>query len=166
MIKSIYNYSRTIRYPISYISKISKVKKAYDDFLTKNQREPNSEELMNLTNLTQRQYNSTIMDKSYCQSLDTPISSDGEMTVEDVLVYEDNNRDPFTRDSVKNCLKILNSREKLVITKFYGLEDGKEWTIKEIAEELNLGEERVRQLRKNAIKKLKERCGNILKNLL
>ena len=167
ILKAIYNTGRTIRYPITYISKITKVKKAYDNFLSKYQREPTDDELLNLTNFTQKQYNSTVMDKSYCQSLDTPVTDDGKTTVEDLL-SEDiiPFTDVFTKDSINNSLKILNEREYKVISEFYGLDGNQERSIKDIAKELHLGDERVRQIRKAAIKKLKSRCGKTLKTLL
>ena len=167
ILKAIYNTGRTIRYPITYISKITKVKKAYDNFLSKYQREPTDDELLNLTNFTQKQYNSTVMDKSYCQSLDTPVTDDGKTTVEDLL-SEDiiPFTDVFTKDSINNSLKILNEREYKVISEFYGLDGHQERSIKDIAKELHLGDERVRQIRKAAIKKLKSRCGKTLKTLL
>lgn len=167
IISAIYNTGRTIRYPITYITKITKVKKAYDDFLKKHQRPPTDEELIKLTNLTQKQYNSTIMNKSYCQSIDTPITEDGKTTVEDVLVEEKSSiTDTFTKEAISNALKILNQREYKVITEFYGLEGNTERSIKEIAKEMGLCDERIRQLRKNAIKKLNKRCGKTLKTLL
>lgn len=166
IIKALYNNGRTIRYPVTYITKITKVKKAYDDFITKNQRDPSDEELIELTNLTQKQYNSVIMDKSYCQSLDTPLN-DGNTTLEDtisesIIPFSDT----FTIDAINDSLKILNPREKKVITEYYGLNGVPERTIKEIAKEMNLSDERVRQLRKNSIKKLQQRRSNILKTLL
>lgn len=165
IIKAIYNNGRTIRYPITYISKITKVKKAYNDFVTKNSREPTEEELINLTNLTQKQYDSVIMDKSYCQSLDTPVSEDGKVTLQETI--PDNQRDVediFVKDSISKCLKVLNPKEYKVITEFYGIDGKPETTIKDIAKEMGLGDERIRQIRKSAIKKLKDRCGNILIN--
>jgi RNA polymerase primary sigma factor len=167
IIKAIYNTGRTIRYPITYISKITKVKKAYEDFLSANQREPTDEELIQLTNLTQKQYDSTILDKSYCQSIDTPITDDGKTTVEDTLADTIIPfTDTFTKETISSALKILNSREYKVITEYYGLEGKYEKSIKDIAKELGLGDERVRQIRKAAVKKLNKRCGNILKTLL
>lgn len=167
IIRALYNTGRTIRYPITYISKITKVKKAYDDFLSRNQREPSDEELIELTNLTQKQYNSVIMDKSYCQSIDTPITDDGKTTVEDTLTEETKPfTDTFTKDSISIALKTLNSREYKVISEFYGLEGNVEKSIKDIAKEMNLGDERIRQIRKGAIKKLEKRCGKTLKTLL
>ena len=167
ILRAIYNTGRTIRYPITYISKITKVKKAYDDFLTKYQRTPTDEELIKLTNLTQKQYNSTVIDKSYCQSIDSPITDDGKTTVEDILTEEISPFvDIFTKDTIKDVLKVLNSREYKVITEFYGLDGQIEKSIKEIAKEMNLGDERIRQIRKGAIKKLEKRCGKTLKTLL
>ena len=167
ILKEIYNTGRTIRYPITYISKITKVKRAYESFITKYQREPTEEELINLTNLTQKQYDSAIMNKSYCQSIDTPITDDGVNTLEDILSEEVNPfSDTFTKDTISLALKCLNKREYKVITEFYGLNGIEERPIKDIAKEMNLGDERIRQIRKGAIKKLEKKFGKTLKTLL
>lgn len=166
IIKSIYNTGRTIRYPITYISKLNKVRKIYDEYLSKYQREPTEEEILNLTDLTSKQYDSVINDKSYCLSLDTPLNDDSKNTIEDVIPEQEKPyTDFFTKETISQCLKVLNSREYKVITEFYGL-NGEEKCIKDIAEEMNLGDERVRQIRKSAIKKLQQRCKNSLKLLL
>ena len=167
IMKSIYNTGRTIRYPITYISIITKVKKIYNDFISKNQREPTEEELIKLSNITQKQYDSVILNKSYCQSLDTPITEDGKSSIEDIIPEEVNPlSDLFTKESILNSLKVLNPREYKVITEYYGLNGNYEKTIKEIAKEMNLGDERIRQIRKEAVKKLNKRCGKTLKTLL
>ena len=167
ILKEIYNTGRTIRYPITYIGKITKVKKAYEKFLCENQRDPTDEELIELANITQRQYDSVVMDKSYCQSIDTPLTEDGNTTLEDVLAETSNSySDSFTKDAISQALKCLNAREYKVITEFYGLEGQEERPIKDIAKEMGLGDERVRQLRKSAVKKLQQKKGNILKTLL
>ena len=43
------------------------------------------EELIQIANITQKQYDSVILDKSYCQSLDTPITDDSSTKLEDVV---------------------------------------------------------------------------------
>ena len=167
ILKEIYNTGRTIRYPITYISKITKVKKAYEEFVTKYQKEPTDEELIKLANITQKQYDSVIMDKSYCMSIDTPITEDGSATISDILADTITPfTDSFTKDSISKALKYLNSREYKVISEFYGLDGKYERPIKEIAKEMNLGDERIRQIRKGALKKLEKRCGKTLKTLL
>ena len=167
IMKAIYNTGRTIRYPITYISMITKVKKAYNEFLSKYQREPTEEELIKMTNITEKQYNSVILNKSYCQSIDTPITEDGKSSVEDILTEEVKPfSDFFTKEAILDSLKVLNPREYKVVTEYYGLGGISERSIKEIAKEMNLGDERIRQLRKEAIKKLSKRCGKTLKTLL
>lgn len=167
IMKELYNTGRTIRYPITYISNITKVKKAYDQFLAKNHREPTEEELINLTNITQKQYSSVVLNKSYCQSLDIPVAEGSNLTLEDTLAEsQDPFKDTFTKETISKVLKCLNEREYKVITEFYGLEGQHERAIKEIAKEMELGDERVRQIRKSAIKKLKQRCGKTLMTLL
>lgn len=168
IIKALYNHGRTIRYPVTYISKITKVKKAYEKFVDENGREPSDDELINLTNLTQKQYKSTIMDRSYCQSLDMVVTDDNKLTLEDILPDESISfTDVFAREYIEESINlILNDREKFVINRYYGLNGCKEETIKEIAKELNLGEERVRQIRKNSIAKLKKRKEKTFKTLL
>ena len=167
ILKEIYNTGRTIRYPITYIGKITKVKRAYEKFLGENQREPTDDELIELANITQKQYDSVVMDKSYCQSIDTPLTDDGNTTLEDILPEtSDSFSDIFTKDAISKALKCLNAREYKVITEFYGLEGEYERPIKDIAKEMGLGDERVRQLRKSAVKKLQQKKGNILRTLL
>ena len=167
ILRAIYNTGRTIRYPITYISKITKVKKAYENFVLEYQREPTEEELIKLANISQKQYNSVIMDKSYCQSFDTPISENKNITIGDTIAEQTSPfTDTFTKEAVSKSLSCLNSREYKVITEYYGLEGQEEKPIKEIAKEMNLGDERVRQIRKGAIKKLLQKKGKTLKTLL
>jgi len=167
ILREIYNTGRTIRYPITYISNIVKVKKAYENFVTKNQRDPTDEELISLANVTQKQYTSVVLDKSYCQSIDTPVTDDGKTTLEDILTeYPTSIVDNFTKDTIAKTLTCLNDREYKVITEFYGLNGINERPIKDIAKEMGLGDERVRQIRKGAIKKLKKRYGKTLETLL
>lgn len=167
IIRELYNTGRTIRYPITYICKVSKVKKAYDNFVKEYNRDPTEEELINLTNLTQKQYNSVVMNKSSCVSLDTPVTEDEKTTLEEILSNDIIPfSDVFTSDTINKCLKVLNAREYKVISEYYGLNGRAERTIKEISKEIGLGEERIRQIRKGAIKKLKHKKGKTLETLL
>jgi RNA polymerase primary sigma factor len=158
ILKEIYNTGRTVRYPITFISKITKVKKAYDKFINENEREPTDDELLNLTNLTQKQYDKVILNKSYCQSLDTPLYED--VKLEDTIPDSEVDQD-FTTDAILNCISHLNAREQKVIKEYFGIGCPAK-KVQEIAEELRLGPERVRQIRKEAIKKL-GKFKNILK---
>lgn len=167
ILKEIYNTGRTIRYPITYITNITKVKKAYEKFVLENNKEPTEEELIDIANVTKKQYDSVVLNKSYCQSIDSPINENGNTTLENILTESIVPfSDVFVKDTISKSLNCLNPREYKVITEFYGLNGECERTIKDIAKEMNLGDERVRQIRKAAIKKLEKRCGKVLKTLL
>lgn len=152
ILKEIYNNGRTVRYPITFISRVYKVKKACEKFSRENGREPTDDELLDLTNLTQKQYDKTILDKSYCQSLDTPLYED--IKLQDVIPNNEGEED-FIQDALLKCLETLNSREKKIIKEYFGIGCPAR-KIQEIAEDLKLGPERIRQLKKSALEKLKK----------
>lgn len=58
----------------------------------------------------------------------------------------------FAMDS----LKVLNRRERVVITKRYGLLDGDPLTLREIGEDLGVSRERIRQIENDALFKLRK----------
>lgn len=164
ILKAIYNTGRTIRYPITYITKVTKVKKALEKYAGMD--EPSEEELLNSTNLSEKQYNSVLLNRSYCQSIDSPISDDSKSSLKDIIPNEDSPfADSFTRDTLIDIISNLNPRESKVISEYFGIGTDQK-TVKEIALELNIGEERVRQLKKDGIKRLRQRYGNVLKTLL
>jgi RNA polymerase sigma factor (sigma-70 family) len=54
-------------------------------------------------------------------------------------------------------LKAITGREAEILRLRYGLQDGKPMTLKEIGEKLDLTRERVRQIEKEALRKLQRR---------
>lgn len=70
------------------------------------------------------------------------------------------------REQIDNILEQLNEREEAVIRMRFGLVDDKtDYTLEEIARELRLTRERVRQIESSAIKKLKHpKVGRALKH--
>lgn len=161
ILKEIYNHGRTVRYPITFISKISKIKKVYDKFVNENDREPSDDEMINLSELTEDQYRSVNLGKSYCQSLDTPIYED--LTLKDII-ESDYNGPNFTKDALLNAISHLNSREKKVIIEYFGI-GVPEKSLQDLSEEMGLGQERIRQIKKKGLKKL-EKFEHILKPLM
>lgn len=59
------------------------------------------------------------------------------------------------KDKIKYVLQTLTPREEEVIKLRYGLQDGKECTLVEVAEHLSITRERVRQIEIKAMRKLK-----------
>lgn len=58
------------------------------------------------------------------------------------------------KTEIKKALMTLNSREREVLTMYFGLNGEKEMYLEEIGKQLRLTKERIRQIKENAIKKL------------
>ena len=95
-------------------------------------------------------------------SLNSFIDNDSETELE-ALVRSDSCEDPvyekakdnITSETLRSALEALDSRERFIIIERYGLDDGSPKTLEEVGREMGLTRERVRQLEKIAIKKLK-----------
>lgn len=88
-----------------------------------------------------------------------PVGSNNNFTLQHILENENAKQtdDLLNQDILSNeiqkGLDVLNEREKRIITYIYGL-TGSHYTMAEIAEEMGLKRERVRQIRDKALRKL------------
>jgi len=105
-------------------------------------------------------------------SVDAPLSVGNQYTLLDILVNKDVDMaddniafQQMLRD-LNHCVDELDERESVVIRKFYGLGINHE-TLTEIAEDLSLKRERVRQIRDKALRKISKNTNSkILKTFL
>ncbi|MFA6437107.1 MAG: RNA polymerase sigma factor RpoD/SigA [Candidatus Paceibacterota bacterium] len=93
-------------------------------------------------------------------SLMTIIGDDGDAPEEYVLGEQNPQEDELRKLRKKEILEkamnaVLNSREIDVLTLRFGLGDIKELTLQEVAEQYHLSRERIRQIEKNALEKIK-----------
>lgn len=77
-------------------------------------------------------------------------SSNGNMA-------DDNSNKEYDSEFVNEMLKYLPERDRKVMSMHYGIGFDRAYEIREIAESLNLTRERVRQIKKDALKKLKKK---------
>jgi len=61
------------------------------------------------------------------------------------------------KDQLKNLLLVLDDRERKIIGSLYGLDNENEKTLKETGKIYNLTRERIRQVRKEAFKKIRDK---------
>lgn len=118
-------------------------------------------ELSTLYKLPKNEKNKYEKIRSRALSIDqpVPVGSNNNFTLQHILENENAKQtdDQLNQDILSNeiqkGLDVLNEREKRIITYIYGL-TGSHYTMAEIAEEMGLKRERVRQIRDKALRKL------------
>lgn len=105
-------------------------------------------------------------------SIDAPLSEGNKYTLLDILVNpdaklaDDNVAYVQMLNDLKRCVEVLGEREKEVVSKFYGIGVAHE-TLAEIADDMQLKRERVRQIRDKAIREMtKNATSKVLKQFL
>lgn len=74
---------------------------------------------------------------------------------DDVLLPPDSSEQSQLRTDLSRALDHLDSRERLIITHYYGLDDAPTMSLEAIGQTIRLSRERVRQLRNRAFAKLR-----------
>ena len=95
-------------------------------------------------------------------SLDTPVGEEGDATLGDTISDVQNQTDELARKH--NCADVFNKvmndnlsdQEKEILKLYYGFKMDSDLNLKEIAPMVGLSKERVRQLKENALNKLRE----------
>ena len=105
-------------------------------------------------------------------SVDAPLSAGNQYTLLDILankdieMADDNMAFQTMLKDLKANADLLMGREREVIKRFYGL-DNKHETMAEIAADMGLKRERVRQIRDQAIRKMRRNCtSRVLRSFL
>ena len=169
--RAIHYKADTVRVPVSQKLTYNKAAKVINKYWQTEDRPPSDEELEEATGKTMKQINGAINAKKVCMSLDTPLGSnddDGDSTLVDIVKINnsplaDNNIEQSYKTNVINkVLNRLSNKEHDIIILCYGF-TGQEYTPELISPLFGCTPERIRQIRKEAIKKLRKR--KILKNI-
>lgn len=169
--RAIHYKADTVRVPVSQKLTYNKAAKVINKYWQTEDRPPSDEELEEATGKTMKQINGAINAKKVCMSLDTSLGSnddDGDSTLVDIVK---NNNSPLADNNIEQSYKTnvinkvlngLSNKEHDIIILCYGF-TGQEYTPELISPLFGCTPERIRQIRKEAIKKLRKR--KILKNI-
>ncbi len=160
--RAIAEKSRTIRLPIHITEKLNKIKKAQRKLAQENGRTASIAELARELQLTPKQVREYLERSRQPLSLDLRVGDNNDTELGELL--EDTGPSPedyATHSSLQfdlaKIMSDLTEQQKEVLALRYGLKDGKPMTLSKIGDCLEISRERVRQIEREALSKLRQR---------
>ncbi len=158
--RAILDKTRTIRLPVHFLELRSQFFKAFYSLLKELGREPTPVEIAKQTDLPMDKILAILEASREPISLETPIGDD-DSTLGDFLENQESvspyeavqNRELSSR--VKKILCTLSEREEKIIRLRFGIGEKAEYTLEEIGKRFNVSRERIRQIEKKALNRLR-----------
>ena len=171
ILQALAEQGRLVRLPQNKIGTYNKANKAYMAFEQEHEREPSTEELAGILEMSETEINNIFQSNTRHTSLDAPVHEAEDVAMGDLLeggsdTDEDVMKDSL-REEIKRVLKSLSPREAEIVNAYFGLDGENGVTIEQIGIKYDLTKERIRQIKERAIKRLqKARYSNALKAYL
>src|SRR6266446_6412713 len=171
ILQALAEQGRLVRLPQNKIGTYNKANKAYMAFEQEHEREPSTEELADILEMSETEINNIFQSNTRHTSLDAPVHEAEDVAMGDLLEGNDDTDDAVMKDSlreeIKRVLKSLSPREAEIVNAYFGLEGENGVTIEQIGMKYDLTKERIRQIKERAIKRLqKARYSSALKAYL
>lgn len=164
IMKAICDKGRAVRLPLNRTNELFQIQKAQKNILKASGEEASLEEIAKETGLDEQLVKDLINISRDMVSFDAPISSSDD--AQDSLVgdfIQDDNYGPeeitiqkCLKEDINEALSTLSDKEKDIIILRFGLNNKAPMSLKEIGEVYNLTKERIRQIEKSALEKLKQ----------
>lgn len=161
--RSISEQGKVIRVPVYMNELIAKWKKTKERLSQKLNRPPSDEEVAKKLKLAKEKVEQiNFWLTTTTSSLEAPVGEESESQVMDLL--EDHSAASpdaqieilMDKERVTSLLRATSNREREVLDMRFGLADGKQYTLAEVAKKLKVSRERVRQIEEMALKKLRK----------
>ncbi len=160
--RAVADQARTIRLPVHVIEQLTRQYNTARQLHQELGREPTAEEIAEALGVEPERIREAFRAAKVPISLETPIGDEEESTVADFVAdvtaatpAEEAEETLFAQSLDEALNRHLTPREAAVLRLRFGLTDGQPRTLGEIAEELGISRERVRQIEGEAIHKLR-----------
>jgi len=160
VIRSIYDKTRTIRLPVHFIEMKSFFFKNFYELVKELGREPTPAEIAEYSGLSLEKVKMIIQLSNRPISLEAPFGGEDQKLGD--FIADDNSVSPLERVSEKELAKVtrevlgsLSSREETILKSRFGIDGKPEETLKTIGKRFSVSKERIRQIEKKAIRKLR-----------
>ncbi|MFI2713170.1 RNA polymerase sigma factor SigB [Micromonospora sp. NPDC018662] len=155
--------ARTIRIPVHMVEQVNRMVRVRRELSVTLGREPTVAEVATTLEIPEYQVIELISFDREPVSLDQAVGEDGESALGDFVAAVDPRTEPGDaaangelRNEVRIVLATLSQREQAVIRLRFGLDDGRQRTLDEVGREFGLSRERIRQIEKVTLLKLRD----------
>jgi RNA polymerase nonessential primary-like sigma factor len=159
--RAIMNQSRTIRLPVHVIKELNLVLRAKRHLEAHGEREASIEDIAHLLGRPAQQIRSVLAHNEHVASLDAPLDIDPLLSIGE-SISDEQTANPEAglqtqeiESLVKQWLAQLNEKQRAVIERRFGLNSQEVCTLEELARQLGLTRERVRQIQLEALGQLR-----------
>lgn len=163
ILQALAEQSRIVKVPLNRVGVIHKIGKAEERLQQRYKRRPDTSEIADELELNKDNVQSSSRIGNRHVSLDAPLNNSDDSNLGDLMHDRDNER-PDERsqnlsfkERVNKSLNELTEREREITKLYFGIGYETSHTLDEIGERLSLTRERVRQVKENAIRKLKQK---------
>lgn len=160
--RAIMNQTRTIRLPIHIVKELNIYLRTARELAQKLDHEPSPEEIAEQLDKPVEDVSRMLRLNERITSVDTPIAGDSEKSLLEVL-SDDNDSGPENtiqdnnlKENIVKWLYELNSKQREVLARRFGLLGYEAETLEEVGREIGLTRERVRQIQVEGLRRLKD----------
>src|SRR5581483_3438434 len=159
--RAIADRGRTVRIPVHQAELIGKLVRVTDRLRAELGRQPTDEEIGMEMDIEPEKIRWLFQVAQEPVSLETPVGEDGESELghfiedQDAVAPIDHASKTMMQDDVRNALDELPARERRVLQLRFGLLDGNQRSLEEVASRMGIGRQSVRELERRAIDRLR-----------
>jgi RNA polymerase nonessential primary-like sigma factor len=160
--QAVMQQSRTIRVPVNILREFAQLLRARRQFIAANARTPSVDELAQAVNKSAQEVTQLFSVTERISSLDAPLSENDDRALIEQLVIEgdaSSKVEEMPSSRIAALIVQLPDRQRLVLERRFGLNDRGVQTLAEIADELGVTRERVRQIQTEALNRLRSLVG-------
>src|SRR5690349_4454556 len=161
--RGVANKARTIRIPVHIVEREQRITRAERALVTKLERPPTDQEVADAAKLPLKQVHEVRSAARAVASLDKPVGEDESASFGDLVASDERTPDEqveveLTERALHDAIAELSSREQEILNLRYGLSGAADpKSLEEIGRIMGITRERVRQLEKEALRRLAER---------
>jgi len=161
--RAIMNQARTVRLPVHMVRELNQILRAkyHLEAQQHNGRDATAEDIAHLVDRSVEDVQDVLTLSEHAASLDTPLDNDPQASLIDLLPGSGEENPDAQAEChemsilIRDWLKNLPDKQRIVITRRFGLDNDDPSTLEQLAVEMGITRERVRQVQQEALIKLK-----------